>query len=237
MVNPDGAEYDISDGHFHNWRKNRQPIPGSPYVGVDLNRNFGFMWGCCRGSSANPARNTYRGPSAWFSPEDVAYRDFLRSRVVDGVEQIKVAVSWHSYGQVILWSYGYTMTNVPSTMTLDDHRTYVALGNGAGALNGYRPKQASDLYVTDGTAHDWSYHALGVFHFTFEMGPAYRAGTFYPTGDQIGALTSVNRGAVLYLIAMADCPQRAAGLEATYCGVAGAASVSRAALRLGVALD
>ena len=44
------------------------------------------------------------------------------------------------------------------------------------------------------------------------MGPGYNVGTFYPMGDQIPALTSVNRGAVLYLVGMADCPQRAAGL-------------------------
>ena len=29
VVNPDGAEYDISGGHFHFWRKNRQPTPGT----------------------------------------------------------------------------------------------------------------------------------------------------------------------------------------------------------------
>ena len=39
-MNPDGAEYDISGGRFHRWRKNRQPIPGSTAIGVDLNRQF-----------------------------------------------------------------------------------------------------------------------------------------------------------------------------------------------------
>ena len=29
LVNPDGAEYDISGGKYHFWRKNRQPSPGS----------------------------------------------------------------------------------------------------------------------------------------------------------------------------------------------------------------
>ena len=33
-VNPDGAEYDISGGKFHFWRKNRQPTPGTPYIGT-----------------------------------------------------------------------------------------------------------------------------------------------------------------------------------------------------------
>ena len=30
-VNPDGAAYDIADGKFHFWRKNRQPTPGTAY--------------------------------------------------------------------------------------------------------------------------------------------------------------------------------------------------------------
>ena len=45
MLNPDGAEYDMSGGHWHQWRKNRQPIPGSSEIGVDLNRNWGYHWG------------------------------------------------------------------------------------------------------------------------------------------------------------------------------------------------
>ena len=237
MLNPDGALYDITGGRFHHWRKNRQPTPGSTYVGVDLNRNFGWSWGCCGGSSGNPSRIDYRGPYAWSSPEDTAYRDFVRSRMVGGVQQIKVAVSWHSYGEVILWPYGYTKVDVPATMTDDDHQTFVALARGAAAWNGYRPKQASDLYITDGTAHDWSYHQQGLFHFTFEMGPRYRDGTFYPTGDQVRTLTSVNRGAVLYLIGMAGCPYRAAGLEATHCAAPAAAALASRVLRLGPAPD
>ena len=226
MLNPDGAEYDISGGRFHHWRKNRQPIPDSEFVGVDMNRNFAFKWGCCGGSSGNPRRSTYRGPSAWFAPEVVAYRDFLRSREVDGVQQVRIAVSWHSYGRLVMWAYGYTKTNIPSTMTRADHRTYVALGRAAAALNGYTAQQASDLYISDGSARDWSHHALGVFHFTFEMGGA----DFYPSQDRIAALTSVNRGAVLYLLEMADCPYRAAGLQATHCGSLATAPVTTEAL-------
>src|SRR5688500_2711425 len=45
LVNPDGAEHDIAAGRFHHWRKNRQPTPGTPYIGTDLNRNYGYRWG------------------------------------------------------------------------------------------------------------------------------------------------------------------------------------------------
>jgi len=42
-VNPDGAAFDIKDGRFHHWRKNRQPTPGTSSVGTDLNRNYGCL--------------------------------------------------------------------------------------------------------------------------------------------------------------------------------------------------
>ena len=60
-VNPDGAEYDISGGKFHYWRKNRQPTPGTTSIGTDLNRNYGYHWGGGGRTSSNPAAITYRG--------------------------------------------------------------------------------------------------------------------------------------------------------------------------------
>jgi carboxypeptidase T len=216
MVNPDGGEYDISGGQFHSWRKNRQPIPNTTAIGVDLNRNFGFKWACCGGASNDPTKETYRGPSPWFAPEVVAFRDFVRSRVVGGRQQIRLAVTWHSSGKLVLWPYGYTTADVPKTMTADDHAAFVALGRAAGALNGYAAKQGSDLYITDGDQNAWTYHEQRIFQFTFEMGPGGDV-SFYPTDDKIGTLTTVNRGAVLYLLEQADCPWRAAG-RPTRCG-------------------
>src|SRR6185436_5245325 len=52
MVNPDGGEYDLTGNPYREWRKNRQPNSGSSYVGTDLNRNYGYHWACCGGSSS-----------------------------------------------------------------------------------------------------------------------------------------------------------------------------------------
>ena len=60
-VNPDGHVYDVAGFPNRLWRKNRQPTPGSRYVGTDINRNYGYHWGCCHGSSTNPAAWNYRG--------------------------------------------------------------------------------------------------------------------------------------------------------------------------------
>src|SRR4029453_19539616 len=54
-MNPDGSEFDISGGKFHSWRKNRQPTPGTKYIGTDLNRNYGYRWGGGGRTSSNPA--------------------------------------------------------------------------------------------------------------------------------------------------------------------------------------
>jgi carboxypeptidase T len=37
-ANSDGGEFDIATGSYVSWRKNRQPTPGSSYIGTDLNR-------------------------------------------------------------------------------------------------------------------------------------------------------------------------------------------------------
>ena len=212
-TNPDGSEYDIATGSYRSWRKNRQPNSGSLYVGTDLNRNYGYKWGCCGGSSGFPSSETYRGASAFSAPETQRIRDFINSRVVGGEQQIKTSITFHSYAQLVLWPYGYTYTDIPADMTQDDHNVFVAMGQAMAATNGYTPQQASDLYITDGTTDDWAYGVHKIFMYTFEMG----SNTFYPPGSEIPALTSVNDAAVRYIMQQADCPYKVIGKEAQYC--------------------
>ncbi|HSW41091.1 MAG TPA: M14 family zinc carboxypeptidase, partial [Patescibacteria group bacterium] len=68
-VNPDGHVYDLGGNPYRLWRKNRQATPGSRFVGTDLNRNYDYRWGCCDGSSSNPAAWNYRGPAPFSAPE------------------------------------------------------------------------------------------------------------------------------------------------------------------------
>ena len=117
-LNPDGMRFDLTGDPFRAWRKNRQPNAGTTAVGTDLNRNYGYKWGCCGGSSGSPSALQYRGASAWSAPETRAFRDFVASRVIDGVQQIKAHITLHTNGELILWPYGYTYRNVPPDMTL-----------------------------------------------------------------------------------------------------------------------
>jgi len=218
-VNPDGGEFDIATGSYASWRKNRQPNAGSSFIGTDLNRNWGYRWGCCGGSSGDPASETYRGASAFSAPETAVVRDFVDSRVVGGVQQIKAHIDFHSYAELVMWPYGYTFTDVPADMTQDDHDALVAMGQAMAATNGYTPQQASDLYISDGGVRDWLYGAHRVFSFTFEMYPTTSAqGGFYPPDEVIPAQTARNRAAILYLLDNAACPYAVIGKQAQYCG-------------------
>ena len=219
-VNPDGWAYDLLPTGYRGWRKNRQPTPGSSAIGTDVNRNYDYRWGCCGGSSGNPTAWNYRGPSAFSTPEARAVRDFVLSRVVDGKQQIRTHVTLHTNGELILWPYGYTYTNVPSDMTADDHATFVAMGRAMARTNGYTAEQSSDLYPTDGDEIDWMYGRQHIFSFTFELYPTEQVSSHAdhePPDEKIASQTARNRAALLYLIDMADCPYRAIGKQAQYC--------------------
>ncbi|MGB8981014.1 MAG: M14 family metallopeptidase, partial [Anaerolineales bacterium] len=187
-MNPDGGEYDIATGTYRSWRKNRQPNSGSSYVGTDLNRNWGYRWGCCGGSSGSTSSETYRGASAFSAPETQVVRNFVNSRVINGKQQITVAIDFHTYSELVLWPYGYTYTDVPADMTQDDHDVLAAMGQAMASTNGYTPEQASDLYITDGTINDWLYAQHRILNYTFEMYPRTSSqGGFYPPDEVIPA--------------------------------------------------
>lgn len=217
-MNPDGGEYDIATGSYASWRKNRQPNAGSSYIGTDLNRNWGYMWGCCGGSSGSPSSATYRGPAAFSAPETSVVRDFVDSRVIGGTQQITAHIDFHTYAELILWPYGYTFTDVTPDITQDDHDAFVTMGQAMAATNGYTAEQASDLYITDGTVNDWMYAIHRIFTYTFEMYPVTSAeGGFYPPDEVIPAQTARNRAAILYLLEQAGCPYVVIGKQSQYC--------------------
>ncbi|MFI0505037.1 M14 family metallopeptidase [Streptomyces albogriseolus] len=217
-LNPDGGEYDIATGSYRSWRKNRQPNSGSSYVGTDLNRNWDHRWGCCGGSSGSTSSETYRGSAPESAPEVKVVADFVRSRVVGGVQQIKAGVDFHTYSELVLWPFGYTYSDTTTGMTADDHAAFKAVGQKMAASNGYTAQQSSDLYITDGSIDDYLWGAHKIFGYTFEMYPrSASGGGFYPPDEVIERETSRNRDAVLQLLENADCMYRVIGKESQYC--------------------
>ena len=202
-LNPDGGEYDIASGTYRFWRKNRQPIPGSSEIGTDLNRNYSYGWGCCGGSDPDPASDTYRGPSPFSTPETAALRDFVNSH-----PNIRTSISYHSYGGLVLYPYGYTYADRPADMTAVDRDTFAAIAGEISRTTGYRAQQSSDLYITDGSFDDWMYGEKRAYAFTIELGGR----GFYPGASLIPTETARNHAAAIYVAQLADCPTRAVGV-------------------------
>ena len=106
-VNPDGRQF--SQTADPQWRKNRRPSPGG-CVGVDINRNFDFLWdhsvkfAADSGVSASDDpcdRNIYRGPSPVSEAET---RNVVW--LLDSYPQIRWHIDVHSAIPVILHSWG-----------------------------------------------------------------------------------------------------------------------------------
>lgn len=200
-LNPDGGEYDIATGQYAYWRKNRQPYQG--IYGTDQNRNYSYRWGCCGGSSGDPESDIYRGPSPLSTPEDARMADFMIAH-----PNVKTGISYHSYGNLILYPYGYTYEDLPPDMTLVDHNTFVAMGAEMERTAGYHSQQSSDLYITDGDWNDWMYGALHRYPITIELS----GGTFYPPDEFIPGESLRNHQAAIFVASIADCPTRIVGV-------------------------
>jgi carboxypeptidase T len=211
-LNPDGIEFDHTSGTYQEWRKNRQPVADGAQLGLDLNRTYGYNWGCCGGGSDDPSHEQYRGTGPWQAPEVVALRDFVDSRVVGGEQQIRMHATLHQYGQLVLWPWGFTAEPDLFLMPADDHALFTAMGQAMAAASGYLPLQSGALYINDGNQMDWLYAEHRIFTFTFELGPDR-----YLPYAQLGAELDRNREALLYLMEAAGCPQEVIGLASAYC--------------------
>jgi carboxypeptidase T len=196
-LNPDGSEYDHASGAIRSWRKNRQPTPGSTEIGTDINRNFGYRWGT-NPLNASPAAWTYRGPSAWSTPEASAFKRYVDGRVIGGEQQIRVHVTFHQYGRIVLYPYGYTREAIPSDMDPDDHATLKAMATEMASLSGYDVGQSSSGEIHVGNQVDWMYATYRIMSFTIEMGDA-----FHMPDEAIASETGRSMDAAYYAIEQA----------------------------------
>ena len=188
-LNPDGMQYDLTGNPFRAWRKNRQPNPG-PSVGTDLNRNYGYRLGLLRRlvRASAVSIDVPRRRTRSRRPRPGPCATSCRAACVDGVQQIRTHITFHTNGELILWPYGYTKTNVPPDMTALDQQTFVALGRAMAATNGYTAEQSSDLYITDGDQIDWLYATYRIFTYTFELYPTEKPTVWadhYPDDSKI----------------------------------------------------
>lgn len=166
VVNPDGYVFNETNSPTGGgeWRKNRRDngVPGC--MGVDPNRNYGYMWGLDDiGSSPDPCHWSYRGDSAFSEPEIAAVRDFCEDH------EFKFALNYHTYGNLLLYPWGYT--NDPSP----DDELFFTFSTLMTVDNLYDYGLGGDLlYPSNGDADDWMYGEQTtkekIFSFTPELG-------------------------------------------------------------------
>ncbi|MFH1729650.1 MAG: M14 family metallopeptidase [Pseudomonadota bacterium] len=206
VLNPDGKMYDIGEAGFSGtrnyqfWRKNRRKNSDAS-LGVDLNRNYDSNWGG-QGSSSSPSSDTYHGEAAFSEPETAAIKDFILAQ-----KNISVCLSYHTFSKLILYPWGTSNDPIADEKDLNAFKKIAAQ---MAQWTGYRPEQASDLYITSGAMIDWLYADLGIFGFTFELDPASMwNGGFYPGDEIIEEVFLKNINPALYLIYLADDPRKA----------------------------
>ncbi len=191
IINADGYEYDYPSGNW--WRKNRQPFGGA--TGTDPNRTWN---GCNNGDrfgdwGAIPYYSSVthyqssdvfcgphgEGPDGNSSPCNDAISQFIKSREFNYVD------SYHSHGELVLWSWGYKSATPPNNSDIVTYGTTKAglmhrLGSGY-----YTPQQGYALYPTSGGSDDWIYgwyhyvNGTNCIAFTTELGTSF----YQPAGD------------------------------------------------------
>ena len=133
--------------------------PGGFGIGVDLNRNYGGLWGG-DGAAETPEDPTYRGSGPFSEPETQGVRELISERHVTAL------ITNHTFSNLVLRPPGIRAAGE----TVDEAAMH-ALGAEMAAQNGYRNIHGWQLYDTTGTTEDWSYNATGGYGYTFEIGP------------------------------------------------------------------
>lgn len=179
LLNPDGRDFVLDPSGDAWWRKNRNPNPGQPCKGVDLNRNFDFLHSTGIGTSSDSCSEVFRGPGAFSEPETDNVRQLLDAR-----PGIGCMVDIHSYSQLVLYPWGHADSQtadsdmnfqnpayVPSIgspgyaefIEPDDLTHFVNAANrmrdGIATYRGrmYTVQPSYDLYPTSGTSLDYGY--------------------------------------------------------------------------------
>ncbi len=184
ILNPDGHAV-VLDGDNVWWRKNCRDNDGNKSFiaindGVDPNRNYGWFWGGA-GSSPNPEEEIFRGESPFSEPETKAIRKLANER------NFYISVSFHSYGEVVMFPFGYADDSVaPDDFTLREISDSVAekiiKASGVGT---YQSLASRDFYPAAGDSDDWLYGNNGIFSYTIEL-----ATSFIPPGSSINTISS-----------------------------------------------
>lgn len=162
-LNPDGFEHSYTTYRY--WRKNRRDLAWSSAFGVDLNRNFDFHWGNVLADRVW-FNDTYRGPNAFSEPCTQALKHLIEAHengddILGGAPQFSMILSYHSYGQDILYPWGYTTDPAPDVAKLkliaENIEALIEDVNGTP----YDVKQSSHLYKKENGEYQVGLETIG----------------------------------------------------------------------------
>ncbi|KAG8158425.1 hypothetical protein KVR01_011547 [Diaporthe batatas] len=183
VVNPDGFVYTQTSDRL--WRKNRQTVSGNTCVGRDINRNWPYQWAVTGGASTNPCTETYKGQAENDAPETQG----LVAQILELKESsgISLYIDLHSYGQYILWAYGYDCDAIPeNNAALSSAATAAKTAISGVSGTTYTIGRSCDtLYPTTGSSVDYV-DAVGnaTLSYTYELRDLGTYGFVLPA-DQI----------------------------------------------------
>uniref|UniRef100_A0A182QXZ6 Zinc carboxypeptidase A 1 n=1 Tax=Anopheles farauti TaxID=69004 RepID=A0A182QXZ6_9DIPT len=194
VVNPDGFNYTKTTNRL--WRKNRYPHNVLCY-GVDMNRNFPGHW-MEGGASAVPCTDTYAGPEAGSEIETQNIMNYF----VSVKEKVHAYLSFHSYGQYILFPYGHQNAEYS-----DNYYDWMEMGEAAAIAiyNRYGTPYtfgttADVLYIASGSSPDWAHGVHGTpVAVTFEFRDNGYHGFILPPDQIIPNAIEVLDGLVAFI--------------------------------------
>ncbi|CAH2089476.1 unnamed protein product [Euphydryas editha] len=171
VVNPDGYEYTRSNRANRLWRKTRSKNSIFECVGVDGNRNYGFKW-AVSGVSKNPCdMETYAGPKPFSEVET----QMVRNIMMENSKRMKLYVSLHSYGQYLVYPWGYTGEYLPKEWKrLDSLARMVSDAVQRAGGQPFKVLSAGKWYAAAGGSDDFAFGAVGVpYSYTMELTNGY----------------------------------------------------------------
>jgi hypothetical protein len=185
-MNPDGLVYNqqIAPNGGGMQRKNHRETCSQDWDGIDLNRNYSFMWAYDDdGSSPYGCDQTYRGTEPFSEPETEAVKNFIESH------DFPIILSYHSYGNLLIHPFGYIPGLLPPEPDLTIFREY---GNEMVKYNHYSMGTGIETvgYTVNGEATDYYYGEYGIYAYTPEVGAYYDG--FWPSSNRILPLAEEN---------------------------------------------
>ncbi|KAK5642383.1 hypothetical protein RI129_008550 [Pyrocoelia pectoralis] len=193
VANPDGYEYSQTINH-RMWRKTRSQ-QAKNCMGTDANRNFEFYWGLS-GASSNPCADTYKGPKPFSEVETQNLRDYL----LKIKKNAKLYLTFHSYGNLILYPWGYT-SELPHdefelrTLAKEVNDAIVKAGGPSYTIG----SSTNVLYAAAGGSDDWAKGVAGIeLSYTIELPGGKKNGFDIPANEILKVVNQTFAGMIVY---------------------------------------